>query len=236
MAVLVPCLVRLRSQFNALNELRDKASDGWIGDPDHQSRDSDHNPDSRGIVHALDVDETGPWPRGLTMRAMVGQIVADCRAGREARLTYVIYERTIWSASRDWKPRDYTGSSPHDKHAHFSADDLPSRENDVRPFRLEAPPVATDLTADAVKDVVAAVIRADVDWSGKTYSLAGAVFDAKKFSEANGKTLTSVLAKQNTLLQEVGQLRAQVSEVVALLRALGPIPPAGPVSIDDPTR
>ncbi len=63
MAYLVPSLARLRTEFNQLNPGRDKASDGWIGDAEHQANPtSDHNPDERGAVHAIDVDNTGPWP------------------------------------------------------------------------------------------------------------------------------------------------------------------------------
>jgi hypothetical protein len=131
--VLVPCLIALRGAFNALNPNRDKASDGSVGDSAHADSVSDHNPDESGNtggvedsdsineVHAIDVDITGPWPRGLTMEKIVQNILAECRAGREKRLRYIIFNRRIWSASSGWEQRSYTGSNPHDKHAHFSA-------------------------------------------------------------------------------------------------------------------
>ncbi|MEV6306489.1 hypothetical protein AB0M02_44275 [Actinoplanes sp. NPDC051861] len=146
MATLVPCLVALRSEFNALFPGRDKASDGWIGDPAHQARDSDHNPDSRGLVHAIDVDRN--LGSGADMQAFVDHLVARHRTGADKRLFYIIYNRRIWSASRDWTGRAYTGDNLHTEHAHFSASYTPARERDASSWRLEEVPVAltdTDL-------------------------------------------------------------------------------------------
>lgn len=140
MATLVPCLVRLRADFDRLFPGRDRRSDGWAGDPAHQARDSDHNPDSRGLVHALDVDA------GLSsisdMQAFVDHLVDRHRTGADKRLTYIIFNRRIWSASRSWIGRAYTGSNPHTEHAHFSASYTPARERDVSNWRLEEVPVA----------------------------------------------------------------------------------------------
>jgi hypothetical protein len=139
MATLAPCLDTLRSEFNALNPDRDKSTDGWIGDAAHQENPtSDHNPDGDGIVHAIDVDETGPWPCD-NMEAFVQYIIAECRksSGKDrGRLKYVIYERRIWSASDGWKEQYYSGSNPHDKHVHFSCEYSSNYENDTSPWGL----------------------------------------------------------------------------------------------------
>lgn len=135
MATLVPCLVVLRATFDDLFPGRDRASDGWIGDASHAARASDHNPDSRGLVHAIDVDANlGP---GATMRDVVRAVVARCHAGAERRLTYVIYDRQIASASHGWTWRPYDGTSPHTEHAHFSASSVPARENDRSSWHLD---------------------------------------------------------------------------------------------------
>lgn len=135
--VLVPPLVVLRAEFDTLAPARDRASEGWIGNQQHRQTMSGHNPDESGNaphrdhdgrdeVRAIDVDDSGPWPRGMSMLAAVELIVARHRAKHDNRLAYVIYERRICSASSGWTWRAYTGSNPHDKHAHFEA--LPSAD------------------------------------------------------------------------------------------------------------
>src|SRR5207342_1098956 len=76
--------------------------------------------DSINEVHGRDVDKSGPWPSGWSMERFVQIILARCRSGVEKRLDYIIYNRRIWSRSNGWVEREYTGSNPHDHHAHFS--------------------------------------------------------------------------------------------------------------------
>jgi hypothetical protein len=47
---------QLRLQVDDSYPDRDKSSDGWIGDTSHKARRSDHNPDAKGIVRAIDID------------------------------------------------------------------------------------------------------------------------------------------------------------------------------------
>jgi hypothetical protein len=103
-------------------------------------RGSDHNPDERNLVHAIDVDAN--LGSGVDMRDVVEFIVARCRSGKEKRLTYVIHDRTIWSATQGWTARRYSGDNPHTAHAHFSASDTPARERDTGTWHLEEVPVA----------------------------------------------------------------------------------------------
>lgn len=155
--VLVPCLVKLRSELNSLCPARGKASDGWIGDTAHQATTSDHNDDETGRVpirdadtvhevHAVDVDKDLYTP-GLNMERVVQHILTRCRSGAEARLRYVIYNRRIWAASSGWAQQPYSGPSPHTEHAHFSASYSSSLEANVSSWRL----------ADLVPRKVAAV-------------------------------------------------------------------------------
>lgn len=110
MAVLAGSLVNLRSEIDIRWPTRDRRTDGWIGDASHQARQSDHNPDGRGIVHAIDVDKDG-----IDVWAVLGATVRD-----EMPTSYVIHNRQIWSRSRLWHPREYTGSNPHTGHIHIS--------------------------------------------------------------------------------------------------------------------
>lgn len=110
MARLAGSLVNLFAEIDARWPNRGKGSDGWIGDRAHQARRSDHNPDSRGIVHAIDITRS-PWTADI--------IIAACI--RDDRPTsYVIHNRLIWTRSRNWEARRYTGSNPHTGHIHVS--------------------------------------------------------------------------------------------------------------------
>jgi peptidoglycan hydrolase-like protein with peptidoglycan-binding domain len=109
MAVLAANLATLRREVNARWPNRDKRSDGWIGDANHQTRRSDHNPDPGGLVHALDVDKDG-----------IDAILLVRRAIRHPTVNYVIFNRTIWSRKSDFRPRKYTGPNPHTGHVHIS--------------------------------------------------------------------------------------------------------------------
>jgi hypothetical protein len=142
MAVLTTSLTRLRADFNTLAPNRDKESDGWIGDTAHAGRTSGHNPDETGggeyedadtkdEVRAIDVDKD-LRVSGLTMLTCIKKILAT-PADRN-RLKYIIFNRVIWSASDGWRPRAYTGSNPHDKHAHFSGD--PADDENAQPWSI----------------------------------------------------------------------------------------------------
>jgi hypothetical protein len=156
MAILIPCLVALRSEFNALNPERDKGADGWIGDAAHQARPSDHNPDAQGRVHAVDIDSTGPWPN-YTFDIYVRNVIAGERdkwlnPNDVCRLEYIIWDHEIFSRSNDFEPRDYKGSDPHTNHAHFSGRRLDKARADTRPF-LQEEDMTVDEFANALADL-----------------------------------------------------------------------------------
>lgn len=154
--VLVPCLVSLRTEFNKLAPNRDKASDGSIGDSAHSRSSSDHNPDETGVtpyedsdsineVHAIDLDKD-LRRSGWSMEKAVRIIVERHRTGKDNRLQNIIWNGRIWSRSWGWTARKYTGSNPHDKHAHFSARYTTAQEQDTRPWGLLD--AANDLESD----------------------------------------------------------------------------------------
>lgn len=153
---LIPCLDRLRFEFNVIAPGRGKASDGWVGDAAHQAEVSDHNWDETGSVpihdadkvnevHALDVDSDLRTP-GLDMEQVVQFLLGRCRSGAETRLRYVIYNRRIWDYRTGWAQKTYTGASAHTEHAHFSASYETPLEASTASWRLEEIPVP--LTAD----------------------------------------------------------------------------------------
>lgn len=157
--VLIPCLVTLRQEFDAVAPHRDKGADGSIGDSAHTSS-SDHTPDedsdilrgrdadAKNEVHAVDIDCTGPWPDGKggeaggwfdrTVRAIVDRERAEAASPDVyGRLQYVIWRGRIASRSWGWTWRDYSGPSSHFDHGHFSARYLTRTENDTRPWGVQ---------------------------------------------------------------------------------------------------
>lgn len=108
-------LDKLLAQINAYAPNRSKISDGSIGDTAHSSRVSDHNPDSRGIVHARDF--THSPATGFDAHAFVRRLA---KAG-DRRIKYLISNRQISNPSISggrWRP--YSGINPHTHHAHVS--------------------------------------------------------------------------------------------------------------------
>jgi hypothetical protein len=83
MAKLVKAGVTLRDQVDAKFINRDKSSDGWIGNSEHAARASFHNPDKRGWVFALDIDENfgvGKWRNGGTAKRFANELIAYSRS------------------------------------------------------------------------------------------------------------------------------------------------------------
>ena len=173
--ILVPCLVTLRAEFDAVAPKRARGSDGSIGDSNHTSA-SDHTPDEdsdilrdhdaddKNEVHALDIDSSGPWPTSGWFNDNVLSLVAREKAEYESatavgRLKYVIWARRIASRSWGWTWRSYTGADPHENHAHFSARYLTSTEADTRPWGVEED---TMPTADEIAQAVASKLHADL--------------------------------------------------------------------------
>ena len=122
MATLSKGAAKLREQMNVRFPKRDTRSDGWIGDPAHAARKSDHNPDRNGIVHAVDLDAEFGDPKKDMAQVLAEQLAAHAKSGSKSgkRVKYVMYNRQIWSAKNGWKPRKYTGSNPHTGHVHVS--------------------------------------------------------------------------------------------------------------------
>lgn len=111
---------QLRAQVNASYPGRDTTSDGWIGDIRHQATVSDHNPDAKGIVRAIDIDRdlSGKAKPDL-MPYLADQIRLAAKSG-EKRISYIIFNGQIASSRMGWRWRKYVGSNPHTHHCHVS--------------------------------------------------------------------------------------------------------------------
>lgn len=108
----------------ALNVLREQTKRRYpgvtiytIGDEDHASSVSDHNPDPDGSVDAIDV-MLGKAFSAADAQAWVNALVAS----RDRRLKYIIWDRHIIEAG-EWVWKRYYGSNPHTDHPHVSRND-----------------------------------------------------------------------------------------------------------------
>ena len=157
---LAPSLIALVAQADARWPNRSRRSDGSIGDAAHRARKSKHNPDASGDVLAVDL--THDPANGCDAHA----IAEHLRLTRDRRVATLISNGRICSSTGAyaWKWRTYSGSNPHDKHAHIDIHDTPAAKNDTSPW---FPPVIGDSTQEApdltpeqaqmLKDVHAAI-------------------------------------------------------------------------------
>ena len=111
---------QLREQFDDTFPDRDRRSDGWIGDPRHASRTSDHNPDPKtGIVRAIDVDrDVHKSGKPDLMPDIADQLRLHAKIDK--RIKYIIFDGSICSAKSAWRWRAYTGINKHRHHLHIS--------------------------------------------------------------------------------------------------------------------
>lgn len=125
-------LLILRNQVNAKFPGRNKDWDGTIGDANHASRNSDHNPwVDGGVVTAMDI--THDPKNGVDSYEMAEQL----RQGRDPRIKYIISNRKIASSTTSpWKWRKYTGSNPHDHHVHISVNSQKRYYDDEAPWEI----------------------------------------------------------------------------------------------------
>lgn len=251
--ILVPCLVQLRRELDAIAPGRDRASDGSIGDAAHRASVSDHNPDEEGNVpirdadsvnevHGMDIDaDFGPRRNDIEYRpepksayfgteAVVQFLLSRLRSGVENRLRYIIFRNRIWRASNGWVQERYTGSNPHDKHMHFSASYDTAREADTSSWHLE------DLVAlsEADKDWFRALFErtAQPDGGGVTSKIGRDALDQGipnplRPNDPDGKTPAW------QLLADVAAGIKEVREEIAELHArIEEIPAAGETPAD----
>jgi hypothetical protein len=114
---LAESLVTLRRQVNQAYPHRNKASDGWIGDPNHQAEGtgSDHNPNKHGVVCALDI--THDPANGVDIDKL-SDYLAD---SGDPRIKYLIANgEAIEPAKFGWIWQPYEGDNPHTSHLHVS--------------------------------------------------------------------------------------------------------------------
>lgn len=176
MARIAKSLDVLRAQVDAKFPNRSKRSDGWIGDAAHAARASDHNPNSAGVVCALDI--THDPAHGVDTWAMAEML----RQQRDRRIKYVISNGRIFSSAvSPWQWRPYSGANKHAHHVHISVLDDPARCDDGAPWRLSAPlgvpmPPVVKPPAGITADMRRRMGKAIVDFEARRVNGALAVY------------------------------------------------------------
>jgi len=134
-------LEQLRSQVNAKWSNRSKESDGSIGNAEHSARESDHNPDTDGVVKAIDI--THDPLHGFNSYDFADMLMKN----RDARIKYVISNRRIGSGNagpQPWIWRKYTGANPHDHHCHISIKKEAIYFDNVSEWKIDGGPIMAD--------------------------------------------------------------------------------------------
>jgi hypothetical protein len=130
----------LISQVDETWPNRKRDLDGWLEKDDHQEKGSDHNPDSRGLVHAIDIDHgfgNEEYRRGEEAQRFANELISYVRRGvpGSERLKYVVYNNQI--ASGTYRDRYWTwrkGDFGYEKHIHIAFSNI--GEIDGRMFSL----------------------------------------------------------------------------------------------------
>lgn len=113
---------------------------GTIGDPDHSSRLSDHNPEADGSVDAAD-----PMLGSSFTKADAIWLWNTLRRYKDRRIAYIIWDHQIVSSTvSPWVVRTYEGSDPHTGHVHISVND--KHETDASEWKLEEEDMNVELT------------------------------------------------------------------------------------------
>lgn len=142
MVIVPPILLSIRAEADALAPNRSHASDGTVGDAAHAARESDHNPDADGVVHAIDLTHD---PAGGFDSYWHGErLRVRCQEGVETRVKYVVSFDTSTGRDRIASPIDgwiwrAKTTSDHGNHLHVSVLYTDEVENSTEPMLTDPP-------------------------------------------------------------------------------------------------
>lgn len=133
----------LRDQLNAHAPNRRKDSDGSIGDADHQTRTSAHNPqDTEDSADGNDPDnqvDARDFTHDPANGADMHQMTEEIRLSRDPRVELVIWDEEQFSSystptRKAWEWGPYSGTNRHKKHAHVQVRDVGN--DNTAPWRV----------------------------------------------------------------------------------------------------
>lgn len=187
-------LLMLRAQINAKYPGRKKDSDGTIGNAEHSARTSDHNPDTDGVVKALDT--THDPAHGFDSYAFSDMLIRN----RDPRIKYVISNRRIASGPTGpspWIWRKYTGANPHDHHNHVSIRREARYFDDEMPWKLDgSPAVGSPSVEHATSTYVAPRRTLAFNSTGKDVAYLQRMIGVKVTSKFDQPTLAKTITLQ----------------------------------------
>jgi len=129
-------LDELLGEINAEAPRRNKSADGGIGDAEHASRASDHNPwaplGRGGVVTARDFTHD---PKGGLDCHNLAEHLRHRGIDGDRRIKYIIWNRHISSTKSDWQWRAYSGSNAHTHHLHLSVSPIQTLFDNTAPWR-----------------------------------------------------------------------------------------------------
>lgn len=133
-----------------------------IGDDAHKTRISDHNEDDTPGVRAEQSDADNiPEHRAIDIMFSAGfnhaaaiDLIDDLRGNEHnrTRMQYIIFDRSIYRRTNDYKQEDYDGDDPHDTHVHVSG--RAAFDDDLTPWGVatNAPKPTPSTPVDLVVD------------------------------------------------------------------------------------
>lgn len=236
----------LLAQINAKAPGRSKASDGSVGDPDHQARESDHNPeDTRDSDDGNDPDnqvDARDFTHDPAHGADMGKISEAIRKSKDRRVKYVIFNERIFSGAggtQPWVWRTYTGTNKHFKHMHVSVVDSPNDYTalwqigslDMTPGQAYKQHVI-NYRAEAIVAMRHPIVIPDFevrDETGKLFKFPGITEDNKLYlamkaiaDKPTGDVDVDELARELAELIETGATVAQIRDLLNTVKLAAP--------------
>lgn len=136
-----------------------KSSDGICGDAAHRAEISDHDPDARGIPHAVDISQSMPtapfWqpelhPDQFNAHAYGEAIAQRMWSGQEARVKYLVSHNYATGNAKVCEPNRAWHDQPGDNHAsHLHVSFTVAAESSTAPFFGNVAPPEVDMPLNA---------------------------------------------------------------------------------------
>ncbi len=183
---LAPSLVRFRREVNAKWPDRSKKSDGTKGNASHAARASDHNPNTRGSVNAIDIT----WP------SVDAQEIIDA-VSRHPAASYVIFNRKIYSRTNRWKPMPYKGTNPHTGHLHISIKQTVAAEQSTASWFSHKPAPVKPAPVKPAKPAVVVKKRLPLYAGPRAYSVGSKGEHVKVVQLALRNKVTGVMSQSD---------------------------------------